>query len=472
MRKFKRAEEWLKTLLLTLPAILFFSYQPIIPLGSTESMNLELSLPLIWILVISLFGLFRLPKLLKAVPKPILVALAIIPCYTTFSIVWSNNPLRTVLTVGILWCILLTILTFIEQLRGLKKPERKIFFAKMRDIFLQTAVLVAIFAWVQCILDVCGVAREYTLLCEGCTYAYFGFPHPNAFAIEPQFFGNLLLAPALLTYYSLLENKIEKSQVKIYKGIAVFLTTTLFFSFSRGAIYAFLIGVAGLVIYKVYKKGFRYLKLVGLCVATFILALFAQGMFSQVSPTTDTFLSGVTKAVHHLSLGVVDLREKGEPVISAETETTEITEVVAPEEPVFDGYVAESTEVRLNLNSVALDVWNDRPKTLLFGTGLGGAGVEAYAKYPELGTEKQIIQNEYLSLLLELGLIGVALILGVLIYLVKTLRPWRFPYLVVLVVMYGVSLLFFSGLPNALHIYLLPLCFFLAKDNAFIENKV
>lgn len=37
-----------------LPAVLFFSYHPIISLGANDSMNFELSLPLIWLLLFDL----------------------------------------------------------------------------------------------------------------------------------------------------------------------------------------------------------------------------------------------------------------------------------------------------------------------------------------------------------------------------------------------------------------------------------
>ena len=37
-------------LVYALPAVLFFSYYPVISLGASESMNFEFSLPLIWLM--------------------------------------------------------------------------------------------------------------------------------------------------------------------------------------------------------------------------------------------------------------------------------------------------------------------------------------------------------------------------------------------------------------------------------------
>ena len=52
----QRLNKTFKLLLHVLPVVLFFSYYPIISLGSNESMNFELSLPLIWLLVFDVLG--------------------------------------------------------------------------------------------------------------------------------------------------------------------------------------------------------------------------------------------------------------------------------------------------------------------------------------------------------------------------------------------------------------------------------
>lgn len=96
----------------------------------------------------------------------------------------------------------------------------------------------------------------------------------------------------------------------------------------------------------------------------------------------------------------------------------------------------------------------------LLGYGLGSAGPVLYQHYPDaLGTPQQIVQNEYASLLLEYGLLGLALIIIVLVTLFKTIKitsPPQLSWLLTLLFAYALTLWFFSGLPNALHIYLLP----------------
>ena len=46
-----------RAMIYILPGVLFFSYQPLISLGTSESMNFELSLPLVWLVVFDILVL-------------------------------------------------------------------------------------------------------------------------------------------------------------------------------------------------------------------------------------------------------------------------------------------------------------------------------------------------------------------------------------------------------------------------------
>ena len=50
----------LKCLLYIMPLVLFFSYWPVIGLGNSESMNFELSLPLVWLVLFDVVGFMAL----------------------------------------------------------------------------------------------------------------------------------------------------------------------------------------------------------------------------------------------------------------------------------------------------------------------------------------------------------------------------------------------------------------------------
>lgn len=649
---------WL--LLFALPVTLFFSYHPVISLGANSSMNFELSLPLIWLVIFDILS-FILMLILgyqqhkirhfsaktdqqsaknalettkstaktdqrsESIKNPAqarsfpglsdrrFFLFALFPLYLTISVFWSPNPLRGLLTAGIVWLIFFAVFSMLYLL-PLTLPPRRLRTRLLFVMFLAT-VLICHFCYAQSVMDVLGLSRDTTLLCRGCTYHSFGFPHPSGFAIEPQFMGNLLLAPTLTALYlvafrpkkstktllaeanrlkitaehKILHNKIKLPTINLAKWqnlglilLAGYFSMTLFFTFSRGAIYAYVIGILVLLIFALRRKKFRW-SLITIPVISFFLSLSLQGVFTAVGPTAESFVSGITKSIHHLSLGIIDLRPQEDPnssksssdcdnVVKNTTESVENsaenvenivqncvypvnkidktvenvtgtvdkesdshlekpedTTVKTAEDAAFDGYVAESTNVRLGLNSTAVKTWlnapghteiyfgqncaqhNDHcisftPFTILFGVGLGGAGTAMHRAYPlEVTSAKEIVQHQGFSLLLESGILGLLLAaFGLLVAFFPNLFSSKFldgraakgqkppkskastelakshkidkplnlflthpalPLLLSLVVSYLITLNFFSGLPNALQIYLMPPLLYLIFSN-------
>ena len=493
-------------LIYLLPAVLFCSYYPLISLGSDRCMNFELSLPLIWLVLFdaTLLLAFILldherrrsrPRSRAAARKqsfwgfnfPGLTdrqffLFSLFPFFATASILWSANPLRALLTASLIWLVFFAIFALLHLLPALGPPFR--FRTKfLTAFFISTAVICAL-CWLQSFLDLAGLSRDQTLLCLGCTYHSFGFPHPSGLAIEPQFMGNLLLAPTLTALYLLVFHHprhsssartqknpsftLSRRQFRLVLAAAYLFSATLFLTFSRGAIYAYAVALVALAIFALVRHTFRP-SLLLIPIATFLAVLGVQGTFAALSPTSETFLTGVTKSIHHLSLGLIDLRPTASdptPEISDPAENSEAPETTPDfsTDAIFDGYVPESTNVRLSLSSTALRTWIHSPWTIFFGVGLGGAGTAMHSLYPDLVTSpKEIVQNQFTSLLLELGLIGVFLLVFA-FYLAFCSRYGRprlrshpaLPLLVALLLAYLVTLNFFAGLPNALHIYLLP----------------
>ena len=494
-----------KFLLCILPLCLFFSYHPVIGLGGNESMNFELSLPLIWLVlfdIVAVVLLARRRELFKWVRHGWMWVL--LPLWLSLSIVWSLNVTRGVLTAGIMWLIFVAGYGM-WTLRDLLNARYK---EKWWKWLIGSTLFVCGWCVLQCILDLVGVSRECSLMCEGCTYHMFGFPHPNGFAIEPQFMGNLLLAPILALIYlliaktnmprvfssvtrgeklSALRKKSSNNSgdnfspvaLRLYSsktlGILVFIMiTVLFLTFSRGAIYAFVVGMVVMSVVMVVREKKSRSKVAkrvgivwGIMVVAFVVALNVQGLMAQVSRTDDTYVTGVTKVLNHLSLGVIDVRgdasDAKEQEVSGEVEEGDLVVENSVENLVdkdeeksaFDGYVAESTDTRLRLTGAALEVWSKDFKTAMVGVGIGGAGFALYNNGLS-PAPKEIVQNEYASLLLESGIVGV-LLTGILLVLVIRM-VWRNGNVMVmaLLVAYGVTLFFFSGLPNALQIYLMP----------------
>ena len=312
-------------------------------------------------------------------------------------------------------------------------------------------------------------------MCAGCVSGMFGFPHPNGFAIEPQFMGNLLLAPAIILGAVLitacpsdtLRAALAKSSCSL--GHIVIKTTPVFFAivvsaifltFSRGAIYAFGVGMIVLSFFAIRRGvGKKVIKIWGVIVVAFLFSLNLQGIFAQIGPTNDTYYTGVAKVLNHLSLGVIEIRGEGVEDAGAVTEDVvmegETTEGDSAE-AVFSGYVAESTETRTRLSGAAAKIWASDFRTMAFGVGLGGAGTALYLN-GDSPAPKEIVQNQYMSLLRETGAVGVLLFIYTICLIFGALRKnVTNEGVVALIISYMISVLFFAGLPNALHIYLLP----------------
>lgn len=491
------------SLLAILPVALFFSYQPVLSLASTPSMNLELSLAE---LCLALFALLSIPVAFRTLRRlgPLKsILLLLFPLYLTISLAWSSNFWRGFLTVGLFWCIVISLLALPQLIKTLDKTT----FAR---IFLLASVLVAGFCWLQCFLDLLSLPRSVTLLCQGCTYQSFGFPHPNGFAIEPQFMGHLLLAP---TFYALYLHYRQPSART--RALLIFFAATLFLTFSRGAIFSAALAYVVIFIVLLFRRRspqsprpLRFLRSLPLLLVAFLITLGAQGLMAQLSPTNTTFVDSVSASLDQLTLGRFSLTQSNATDTISNSEISAEANPEAPAEtssaaPHFSGYVTESTDVRVNLTNLALRTWSQSPQTILLGTGLGSAGTAMYHTDPGLGTSKEIVQNQYASLLLEGGLCAYLLLALALITLFILYRqrrkilnassaPAKNPqtpenlkadaptYLTALVLAYAGTLAFFSGLPNALHLYLLPplaasLIFFVplpAKDKHIVKHKV
>lgn len=439
-------------LIYILPAVLFFSYYPVIKLGASESMNFELSSPLIWLVVfdVAAFGIMIKKKMLFRDCRKMGVWM-LFPIFVTLSVLWSLNSLRGLLTVGILWFIYFAGYAFFSLRSILKEAGAKEVFWKM---FFGSALVVCGWCFLQCILDLAGASRETSLMCAGCTYKMFGFPHPNGFAIEPQFMGNLLIAPAIVSaWFGLKKNK-------QYFWLFFIFAVTIFLTFSRGAIYVFVVAMIFMIVFEwVRQKDWRVCKTFLIIAAAFLFTLNLQGVMAQVSPTNDTYAGGVAKVINQLSLGIIDIRESKSEILPEKANASAletVDEEAKEDKAVFDGYVEESTDTRVRLTDAALTVWRKDFNTIMFGVGLGGAGQALYVNGLS-PAPKEIVQNQYASLLLETGLVGMALMIMTLVLIVRMAykNPAR-EVIWTLMAAYGITVCFFAGLPNALHIYLLP----------------
>ena len=513
-----------RSLLWALPIILFFSYYPVIPLFSTESSNYEFSLPLIWLL---LMGFLSLPVLLidlcnlitkktplTKVPVQIPLILSSVPLYFSLTLLWSSNKFRGLMTAGIIWCLYLSLLTFYKNIILKKTP------LSLEKPFLLGAALASGFCWLQAILNTLNIPGDQILLCLGCTNLSFGFPHPNGFAIEPQFMGNLLLAPAIFLVFRVIHPKIHQTRKSkiLYLALAGFIISTLFLIFSRGATYSFFLAIAVIFLYELFHAKNRLLiatKLISLALFPLIFVTLVQGLMSEFGPTSDTFMGGVSRSLSQMTLGRIKIllpEAKNPSVTSNESSSLAPNDNISTNSntnssanststtPLFDGYIAESTDIRVKLSKMGLRLALSYPRQFFFGSGLGSSGVALYQMFPELGSTKEITQNQYVAILVETGFIGILIIFcsgACAIYLcysrqksieqsskqsskqsmkksnftnlISSITPAKL-YFASLILAYAASVCFFSGLPNALHIYLVPILYptLFAKNFEFL----
>ena len=460
----------------SLPVVLFFSYYPVIQLANGSAMNYELSLLILWLVGFDLCCLIIicLGKKWREVFLDIRYGWRwlVFPIFVSLSVLWSANVARGVLTVGLMWLIVIAIYGLLKTKKDFY--DERVFDYKIWRVFLVATLVICGWCVVQSMLDAFGVGRERTLMCVGCVSQMFGFPHPNGFAIEPQFMGNLLLAPAIATAWLVMwKRKRYKNHTDSYylrPGFVLLcffvVTATLFLTFSRGAIYAFIVGMmfmTGFVLAK-WKMWKHVLIVWSVVILAFAVTLNFQGFLTQIGPTNDNYGDGVAKVLNHLSLGIVDVR--GGEVVENPVENFEEGNA----EAVFDGYVEESTDIRLELNRNAVMIWGWDFRTMLFGVGIGGAGQAMYER-GLTGTPKEIVQNEYFSLLAETGIVGLGLFVWLLLLVTKKfMKSKEAGMLLSLLLAYLVSLMFFSGLPNALQIYLMPVMFLMICDGV-IDRK-
>lgn len=477
-------------LLTILPALLYLSYHPNFHLSSLASMNLEFSLPLIWLVVFVGFNLpsltnFARPLLTKITIRDTIIVMGLLAPF--FSLFWTHHLLRGVLTAGILGLIYLAIVSFILLARSFR-ADLSTLRPRLSRAFWLSAELIAIFCLVQCFADALGLNSDFTLMCRGCLSTAFGFPRATGFAIEPQFMGNLLLAPALLALFLLLRPTLQEVSFsrQLSSPVAlrlILFTLVIFLTLSRGAIYAYIIGI--FIMLAIFTlQSWRVVAFTKLLRTAFlsvlplifggILSLLSIGALAEIGPTNLSFTDAIANAIHQLSLGRIDFRSSAAPSPSR-TEISADSQSIQAESPSpsFSGYVAESTDTRLKFSRAALRTWGGSFQTILFGVGLGGTGRAMFALEPTLGTAKEIVQNQYLELLLEFGAVGTVLLfasLALLVYRFRfQLRP-HLSWLLPLGASYVFSLLFFSGLPNALHIYLLPFWLLLFLPGISSEN--
>ena len=112
-----RAASVFRFFLYVLPLVLCFSYYPLMKLGENETMYFELSLPLLWLVLFDVLGFVMvLKKYQKQIFTKVFGSVLwwLFPIYATFSVIWSLNATRGILTAGVMWLLFFAVVFCFE----------------------------------------------------------------------------------------------------------------------------------------------------------------------------------------------------------------------------------------------------------------------------------------------------------------------------------------------------------------------
>ena len=477
------------------PVLLWFAYQPGVTLGVSAGMHLKISLPLVYLAgFVVIFA--NEPKgkgtfvgdLLREKSALYLCTPFLYATYALLSLVWAANRARGAVEVAVLVALMCAYVVYLTMCK------QEAFFAQMVKLTTLVTAVMSVLAIGQTFW---GSFSDLGL-CRGCLASGFGFARPSLFALEPQFLGSLLLAPVLLLFYKLVRNKCARWEMLTLLLACI----VLFLTLSRGAIYAALGGGFVMILIFIGQKVragagraqrahsekraqnnaasapnkraqiapaqqsdkrdecsdkhaeqtgslTKIAMGIGIVVLAFIISLAIDTAALALNSRVDESpLHAPEKIISQLSMGKIELGAKRQATQSEAPPASQSEDAAA-----FDGYVQLSTNERNYSTAAALQVYRSSLPVMLFGVGAGSSGA-AMTRAGLVGNF-EIVQNQYVSVLLELGIVGLVLFLGIFVLLGVMLARRRdtAPLLGILVA-FALQWYFFSGFPNALHVYL------------------
>lgn len=292
----------------------------------------------------------RQPFRSNPIAIPLLILISTI-FFSTYQAIWQQKSvIYDLLTI---FTILLSVVTFdlVQTKKNWQTLER---------VLLSSAWIVLLFSIYQFIGDMAGLSHLATGLIEGYSKVTFGFPRVHAFSKEPLYLGNYLLIPISLLLGQLLFG--DKLGLK-NKLLLFCLSGILVLTISRGAILGFIIMLVILWMFSI-RNSKSISRWIRYCLGLAVAFLIVLGIISAISPVARE------KFVSHLKIQ--------------------------------DFGRSESTQGRLNEYNNAVNAWGSKP---MLGVGMGNYGAFK-SGYNPAKPSSDIVNNEYLELLAENGIIG------------------------------------------------------------------
>lgn len=319
-------------------------------------------------------------KKYKISPNALSIPLSLFIIALLLSLTQAQNLSRAVVVLTfILFTIALAILAvnFVNNRENLQKTIFVLFLSSL---------IVGLFGLFQFGGDVIGLPQTLTLLKEGYTSKVFGFPRIQAFSMEPLYLANYLLIPlsiGLALFVNRQNEPIKRSWLVI---LLVLLMVNFILTVSRGG----------------------YLGLVGTCLVLFFFFL------RRLLTWKNILIAAVAAAViiYGVAFALARSQYRATNEFLGHIQFKDITE-------------GESIEGRLVTFRNALRAYSQSP---LLGIGIGNYGPWA-KNYPPVApkTGWDIVNNQYIELLAETGLVGlVAFIIMLIVLIVRSLVALRY----------------------------------------------
>jgi O-antigen ligase len=246
---------------------------------------------------------------------------------------------------------------------------------KVIKVLFWSTLVVCIFALYQFFGDLIGLSTSLTGLREAYTKAIFGFPRVMAFSNEPLYLANFLFIP-------------------LGVGLSLYLNRGT--SFKQSWLFAFL-GLIILIYVLTASRG-AYVGLAAMIL--FFLVVMAKRIFTIRNVVTISAILGIVILSSWAFLSYAEPQALNEFISRVKLE---------------DINVAESSVGRLQAYEQAIVFWKESP---IIGIGVGNYGPKV-KDFPDPSTVTgwDIVNNEYLEILAETGVLGLGAFLLILVLL-------------------------------------------------------
>lgn len=281
-----------------------------------------------------------------------------------------------------------------------------VFCAQKSDLYKKIifiiSSIVAIFCMYQFIGDTLGVNSSFLLLDTRYTKLIFGFPRIQGFAIEPLYLANYLIIPIGLSLGAI----IVKPKRYLYYLLTLF-SYLVWLTVARGAYLAilsmFLVAFIVLFYKKDYPRVFNLLAVIFVSVILSFISIWASGKFATQLPDSTKSQTEYQTTIPQEGISSEGNAERLVEHTTSFTDETSFTD-------------------RIKTSTTATQLFVANP---LVGVGPGNFGRYVTQIYPNTYADiDQIVNNEPLELLAEVGLLGFVILMGFVVWCVRRITDY------------------------------------------------